>query len=628
MIQFNKQPGQKILELGGGANRHPQTDVNVDVRKAPGVDFAADLNAPLPIQSNEFDAVYTAFCIEHVSWRNVRQFVAEMHRVLKPGGKIIVIGPNTRKQVEWLLDHPDGWDGKPFFESAAGLLYGDNDYPENTHRAYFDPAVALEIFSVAGFEGIMISPYGERETDLLVQATKPAAKPVDDPHPDRLPAAMAPGSLGMPNIEPTQFRSKERVEQMTPEQLYDKHYFNGGSKVGGYASDRWGSYRDFPVHNVTARHVLNRRPKSVLELGAARGYIGKRIEDAGVYYHGLEVSKHCYLTRVSNGVISTDFCKVPWSFDSTSSWAVYSSDLFDLCFSIATLEHVPEQHIPVVIKEMARICKRGLHGIDFGQHDDGFDKTHASLHPRDWWVAQFAMHAPGWEVEIVDKEELEIALSPPWSEEWLKGDGKVKLNIGSFTTMTHHGWTNIDIHDLGEYAAQNGYRFQKCDVRNGLPFPTGGVDLIVSCHMLEHLTYQEGHRFLMECRRVLKRGGAMRIIVPDAALLMARYHNYLCDITGNHSDFGTDTLSEFDEINDECAASPTAAGKLWSLLHAGHSAAYDAETLCDLLRRTGFAPVVSAFRKSSGDGFTQIQRETLDMLPCLSLYCDAVPVYA
>ena len=82
--------------------------------------------------------------------------------------------------------------------------------------------------------------------------------------------------------------------EISPENAFDKDYFNGGKKVGGYARE---GYRDFPVHWVTANKVMSLNPKSVLELGCARGYILKKIQDEGVPIGGLEVSKHCYLTR-------------------------------------------------------------------------------------------------------------------------------------------------------------------------------------------------------------------------------------------------------------------------------------------------------------------------------------------
>lgn len=605
-ITINAPPGYKVLELGGGANRNPATTCNVDSRHVPGVDFTADFTQPLPIKSEEWDSVLSFFCLEHLPYPKIPQFLSEIHRVLKPGKMAVLACPNTEAQLRWTLEHPEGWDGNNLFESASCKLFGDQrhseregeaNYGADSHKAYLSPAIVMDLFRDAGFVNVVIQPYGERHTDMLIQATKPGedTSAVVEPVP------------ATPAVE-----EKWRLADVPREQLYDRHYFDGGTKYGGYAPP---GYRDFPCHETTARHILNRKPESVLELGCGRGYVLKRLLDAGVEGKGLDVSKHCYLTRVCQGVYIHDICNVPWPVDDKS---------IDLCFSIGLLDHIPEEYLPAVIAEMERTCWRGLHGIDCGPPN--FDRTRCTIKPIEWWREKLPKNH-----EVRMQHELEQGELPP---DYLLGDGKVKLNIGSFTTMFHHGWDNIDVHNLGDFAAQNKYRYRMLDVRGGLPYATSSVDLIYSCHMLEHLDYAEGLRFLRDCRRVIKGNGAMRIIVPDTALLTACYHNHLCDITGNHSDFGTAVLSDFDELNNGCADSPTAAGKLWALLAEGHKSFYDAETLCNLLKEAGFNSAQAEFRqhaKSNAPMFDewvrteQILAETLDMLPAISLYVDAVP---
>ena len=47
------------------------------------------------------------------------------------------------------------------------------------------------------------------------------------------------------------------------------------------------------------------------------------------------------------------------------------------------------------------------------------------------------------------------------------------------------------------------------------PWADGAVDEILASHILEHFDRCEGQRFLEECRRVLPRGGRLRLAVPD-----------------------------------------------------------------------------------------------------------------
>lgn len=223
---------------------------------------------------------------------------------------------------------------------------------------------------------------------------------------------------------------------------------------------------------------MEHNPESILEIGAARGYMVKKFNDAGVRSKGLEISHHCQLTRVTNDVIEWDICQTPWNFKDKE---------FDLAFSTAVFEHIPEEHLDAVLKEMDRVSKRGLHGIDFGGNDDGFDKTHCTLRTKEWWLERM----PSTQL-VVDKEDLErgnVAVHIP------AGDNKLKVNFGSFINMFHNGWINIDVLNLQEFAKRHHYKFINMDIRQKLNFNDNSIDLIYSSHMLEHLTADEGFFF-------------------------------------------------------------------------------------------------------------------------------------
>jgi ubiquinone/menaquinone biosynthesis C-methylase UbiE len=57
---------------------------------------------------------------------------------------------------------------------------------------------------------------------------------------------------------------------------------------------------------------------------------------------------------------------------------------------------------------------------------------------------------------------------------------------------------------------------------------TDTVDLIYTCHVLEHFRRKDVGRVLTEWRRVLKPGGVLRVSVPDFARL--------CDVYQKHQD--------------------------------------------------------------------------------------------
>lgn len=600
MIEIRKQPGMKVIDIGCGANRHPAADCAVDVRPAHGVDFTVNLEEPnWPISSDEWDCVLSVFALEHISWRNTMTFLKECYRITKPGGTLILITPNTEAQMEYLLKTED-WD------VAGCMLFGDLDYPENSHKAFVNPSMLTRQLSEVGFENILIQPFGELKTDMATQATKPLQSTPKLPEPVKLQGGIFNTNVLGSNVESSKPPEPAKPPEPEPPReplppagvVFDRRYWDGGNEWGGFQQ----GYQDFPCHEITAQHVLARKPTSVLQLGCARGYIVKRLQDAGVIAEGVDASRHCYLTRVSDCVTCLDFVE--------TEWGTGGSITYDLCFSIATLDHIHEKDLPVVIRRMTERCRRGLHGINFGP--PGNDRTRQTCKPREWWVDLFNKHAPNWPVEIVHKDELENgSLSPSF----LAGDGKLKVQFGSHTSLFYHGWINTDDKDLSQYAQGLQARFKQVDVREGLPFDTESVDCIFHCHMLEHLSYKDGLSFLKECRRIMKPVGAMRIIVPDAEKLIMAHNN--------------EALGELDELSGTCAAAKTSTQKLFELLYAHHFAMYDYETLATMLEEAGLKPYQSWFRKvalvegAGSDNQKQILRECMDILPEISLFVEA-----
>lgn len=62
------------------------------------------------------------------------------------------------------------------------------------------------------------------------------------------------------------------------------------------------------------------------------------------------------------------------------------------------------------------------------------------------------------------------------------------------------------------------------DIRDLSIFEDNSVDLIYASHLLEHFHYAEVGNVLQEWQRVLKRGGTLRLSVPDFDLLLKIYY--------------------------------------------------------------------------------------------------------
>jgi predicted SAM-dependent methyltransferase len=114
----------------------------------------------------------------------------------------------------------------------------------------------------------------------------------------------------------------------------------------------------------------------------------------------------------------------------------------------------------------------------------------------------------------------------------------MKLNIGAGFTY-QEGFTNIDIckdylfwwfpfkkllyllsgtrkhHPFIVFEQVLNSRPIRYDIRKPLPFANNTIEEIYTSHVLEHLTEEDGIRFLLECERVLMAGGTLRIVTPD-----------------------------------------------------------------------------------------------------------------
>lgn len=65
------------------------------------------------------------------------------------------------------------------------------------------------------------------------------------------------------------------------------------------------------------------------------------------------------------------------------------------------------------------------------------------------------------------------------------------------------------------------------DLRKGLPYPDGTFDACYSSHVLEHFSRDEARALLQESWRVLRPGGAIRVVVPDLESIARNYLRFL-----------------------------------------------------------------------------------------------------
>ncbi len=120
--------------------------------------------------------------------------------------------------------------------------------------------------------------------------------------------------------------------------------------------------------------------------------------------------------------------------------------------------------------------------------------------------------------------------------------------------------------------------------------------------MLEHLRHpDEAHAFLLECRRVLRRGGKVRIVVPDIGAYIKAYvdaDDSFWDTrrrTWIHDD---PDVAPLDRLLWYAGAGPS-DGDFF-----GHRHGYDATSLIDLMESAGLTPVrLCGYQQSTDEAF-------------------------
>jgi SAM-dependent methyltransferase len=167
--------GKRVLDLGcrsGALTRHlldGNEVVGVDVdptalakAAALGIEpVAANVEDPLPFESESFDAVVAGELLEHLRFPD--ELVAEIVRVLRSEGVLVGSVPNAFR-----------------LQSRLRFLRGRPPEDDPTHLHMFAPAAVLAL--LAGFEDVRLSYVGGRyrrlhprllARDLVFSASKP-----------------------------------------------------------------------------------------------------------------------------------------------------------------------------------------------------------------------------------------------------------------------------------------------------------------------------------------------------------------------------------------------------------------------------------------------------------------------
>jgi SAM-dependent methyltransferase len=226
-------------------------------------------------------------------------------------------------------------------------------------------------------------------------------------------------------------------------------------------------------------------------------------------------------------------------------------------------------------------------------------------------------------------------------------DGRALVNLGSSARVAP-GWNNVDfsllvrlaryqrlcglLHRRGLISKDRYDRIRRVDpasvtcwdLRRGIPFASETFDVVYHSHVLEHIDREGAPGFLRECRRVLRPGGTLRVVVPDLESLTRRYLAVVDRLPESATDaehrFATEQI--FDQMivrTPRLRAQQPRVMRILENVFIGDTARsgvlhrwmYDRFSLGALLREVGFADVAQFDAQTSRvEGWSSFHLDT------------------
>lgn len=186
---------------------------------------------------------------------------------------------------------------------------------------------------------------------------------------------------------------------------YDRFYYERACGTAYARDEKWLGY----FGAIADRIAADLKPKTVLDVGCAWGFLVESLRDRGIEAYGVDVSEFALeqarpdiRPHLSLGSVLEPFPK----------------QRYDLVVCMEVLEHLPKEKAAPAVANLARHGEEVLFSstpVDFSE------ATHFNVEPVDYWVEQFARHG------LYPDPEYDVNFLADWALRLRRGQDPVRV---------------------------------------------------------------------------------------------------------------------------------------------------------------------------------------------------------
>jgi len=203
------------------------------------------------------------------------------------------------------------------------------------------------------------------------------------------------------------------------------------------------------------------------------------------------------------------------------------------------------------------------------------------------WLSFKVRHFTEWSLNLINKfgsvpyDYLLKALLFAQADK-LKALEKFNVGCGHYFIKD---WLNItfygDFYEGIILRQDTGAFFLNLDINKAATIFSGNIKCVYASHFIEHLTYDEGLKFLRLAYSGMRKGGAIRLTCPDLTLWTTKYYE---------NDMAFFNTYKRIYLQDQDVKSK---GDIFmrQLFGGGHKACYDSESLKSIMEKAGFSQI-------------------------------------